>query len=207
MPTTDTTQGSNAWNGWDVEVLHDLGAKPSKNNIMFLDWWQSYEHSNAKNNPLNLTAPAGTGSINSAGVQNYSSPALGAQYTANLISSGNYPTIYKMLKTDNLKGVLLGNTSISSKGDLGHGPLENLVAELRKWGSGTFADKLAGGESTASQTVQTYDSVTSWLGWISQNWDRVLFIIGGGVLVILALVMVGKQQTQKNMFTFARGDE
>lgn len=41
--------------------------------------------------------------------------------------------------------------------------------------------------------------------WIKGNWDRLLFVIGGAILVILALVFVGKS-VQKNTFSFERGD-
>src|SRR5215831_14159224 len=130
MPTATATQkqqeGANAWPGWEIEVLHDLGAPPNQNNINFLDAWQTFEHSQAHNNPLNITAPAGTGSINSAGVQSYATRQQGAKYTANLIQSG-YPTIYGMLKAGDLKSVLFNSDKLNS-----------FIDELDKWGSHNF---------------------------------------------------------------------
>lgn len=41
--------------------------------------------------------------------------------------------------------------------------------------------------------------------WIGGNWDRIFFVVGGAILVIIGLVMLGK--SGNNTFTFARGDE
>jgi hypothetical protein len=204
MPTS-YNMGTNAWNGWEVEVLNDLGAKTSKNNIAFLDWWQEFEHSDAVNNPLNLTKPIGVGSINSDGVQSYKSQTLAAQYTADNIK--RYPTLYKMLKTDNVSGTLLGSTDVFG----GHlSSLQHLVSELNTWGSHNFANKLSGGTSSIDKTVTTGQSIwSSWqtfFNWLSGNWDRVLFVAGGAILIIIAILIIGKSQTQKATFSFARGE-
>lgn len=200
--------GANAWSGWEVQVLTDLGAPTSKLNIAFLDEWQAYEHSTAKNNPLNLTAPKGIASINSDNVQSYATQQEGAMFTANNIRSGMYPTIYKMLKTDSVKNTLLGESSI---GALHLSSLQDLVTELRKWGSGTFADKLSGGTSAIDKTTEAvqapFKDWNSFISWMGTNWDRVLFVLGGVILIIIALIFVAKTQATKATFSFARGDE
>lgn len=192
--TSSFNQGSNAWPGWEVQVLHDLGAPVSKLNVAFLDEWQTYERSNARNNPLNITAPVGSGTLNSAGVQSYSDRIQAAQYTANAIKQ--YPTLYKMLKTDNVKGVALGSTSIFG----GHlSPLQHLVSDLNKWGSHSFAAKLQGQTSAIDKTVTTGQSVVSDIThpfeWLGQNWDRVLLGIAGFVLLGFGLYMIFKSQS------------
>jgi len=204
MPTSTATQkqteGTNAWPGWEIQVLHDLGAPVSQANVGFLQEWQMYEHSEAKNNPLNITAPAGSGSINSAGVQNYSSRQQGARYTAQVISGGNYPTIYKMLKGDNV-----GNTFLH------HTP--DLVKELNLWGSKSFAEKIhSGSESVldkagdvAHQAADVITAPVDAIKWVFKNWDRILFVIGGAVLIIIGIIVLVKGQS-KNTFTFERGE-
>lgn len=210
MPSSSTTtpapnQGTNAWPGWEIQVLHDLGAPTSKDNIAFLDTWQEYEHSKAINNPLNLTGPAGTGSINSAGVQNYATRQQGAQYTAQNIA--NYPTIYKMLKSDNVKGTLLGHSSFG-----GLSSLQHLVTDLQKWGSKSFAAKLAGGTSGVDKAVTTgqavaapFSAIGDAVAWVGSNWERILFVLGGTILVIIGLIVL-LRNNQKNTFTFERGE-
>lgn len=206
MPSSSPTVATdNAWPGWEVMVLHDLGAPTSKDNIFFLDTWHKYELSKAKNNPLNLTGPSGTGSINSDGVQNYATREQGAKYTAQNIS--HYPTIYKMLKSDNVKGTLLGHSTFG-----GLSSLQHLVTDLNKWGSHSFADSLSGGTSAVDKTVTTGQKVADTLTapidaikWVFENWDRVLFVIGGAVLVIIGLVVL-LRQNNKNVFTFQRGE-
>lgn len=206
-PSASATQnvGANAWPGWDIMVLHDLGAPTSKDNIAFLDLWQQYEQSKAKNNPLNLTGPSGTGSINSDGVQNYATREQGAKYTADNIA--HYPTIYKMLKSDNVKGTLLGHSTFGSTSSLQH-----LVTDLQKWGSDTFAAKLSGGTSLVDKGVSVAHTVTApfsaigdVVAWVGNNWSRILFVIGGSILVIIGLIVL-LRNNQKNTFTFERGE-
>lgn len=211
MPTVTPSpakgQGSNAWPGWEIMVLHDLGAPTSKDNIAFLDLWQQFENSKAQNNPLNLTGPSGTGSINSDGVQNYATREQGAKYTAQNIT--HYPTLYKMLKSNNVKGTLLGST------DIIHGklsPLSHLVDDLRKWGSKSFADQLSGGTSAIDKGTQVahdaaapFNAAIDAFNWVKDNWDRILFVIGGTILVIIGIVVL-LRQNQNNTFTFERGE-
>lgn len=197
--------GPNAWAGWETDVLADLGnAHPDKLTIAFLDWWQTFEFSKATNNPLNLTAPAGVSSINSAGVQSYATRQQGALYTAHNIQR-NYPTLYNMLKNDKVKDVLLGHTDIIH----GHlSSLQNLVDELNKWGSHNFADKLSGGTSAIDTGTKTGQNIvgkfTGIWDFLSNDWERILFVVGGSILIILAIIILAKQQ-QSNTFTFSKG--
>jgi len=200
----DTKPGANAWNGWEVMVLHDLGAPTSNTNIQFLALWQQFERSAAKNNPLNLTAPAGYTQINSAGVQSYGTQVEAAQFTANNIK--NYPTLYKMLKSDSVNSVLHSRPSLSR---LQLSPNAHLVSDLRKWGSGTFADFLAGGLSPGDKTtlaVQApFHDISSAWNWVGNNWGRILYVIGGIIIGIIALNFLAKSQSN-NTFTFSKGE-
>jgi hypothetical protein len=196
--TVEKNQGPNAFSGWAVMVLHDLGAPTSSANIYFLEWWQTYEHSAAKNNPLNITGPAGTSTLsgNSSGVQNYATPKQGAQYTANNIKA--YPTIYNMLKSNNVAGTLLSST------DILHGklsPHQHLITDLQKWGSDNFAKALGGGsviDSAVTGGQSVWNDLTGWtqvFGWIQGNWERIFYVIGGVALVLIALIFIAKSQT------------
>lgn len=191
--------GSNAWGGWEIMVLNDLGAPTTgdggKANIEFLDLWQTFERSTARNNPLNLTAPTGYAQINSANVQSYATPQEGAKFTADNIR--RYSTIYSMLKTGHVKQTLLGSTGII--GGFHLSPASHLVSDLRKWGSGNFADYLSGGLSTADKTATAvaapfHDLASAW-NWVGNNWERVLFVLGGTIIAIIAIIYIAKKQT------------
>jgi hypothetical protein len=209
--------GTNAWAGWEEDVIGYLGVPNSKENIEFLDVWQQFEHSKAHNNPLNLTKPTGVASINSNGVQSYATAAQGALYTANNIKR-NYPTIYGLLQGGNPLDIFVLHKADPKK-------QQALIKELRTWGSGTYADylqQLAGGGTgglfrdpntgkdipaySPGQSVVKWSGIGDFLAWIQNNWGRVAWVFAGAILVIIALVMIGKS-AQSNTFTFARGDE
>lgn len=189
----DANPGHNSWPAWEVAVLQDMGAPISKGNIEFLALWQEYEHSNAFNNPLNLTAPKGYAAINQNGVQSYGTRQEAAQFTANNIMQ--YPTLYKMLKTNNVYGVLNSRPSLT-KGQLS--PDAHLISDLQKWGSGTFASFLNTGAAPGDTAVKTAQSVGSGIAgaieapfkWLGGNWQRIFFVLGGVILVIIALLLV-----------------
>ena len=210
--------GTNAWTGWEEDVIGYLGVPNTVENKEFLDVWQQFEHSNAHNNPLNLTKPTGVATINSAGVQSYSTAAQGALYTANNIkNSGYYPTIYAALQSGKPLDIF-----VLHKGD----PKKQLaiIAELRKWGSGTYADylsQLTGGKAgqggsgglfedpNTGKDIPAYSPGQSAANWVNDhlfgNWEQILFVALGIILVLIAILMIAKSQ-QSNTFTFARGD-
>ena len=214
--------GPNAWTGWEEDVIGYLGVPNTKENIEFLDVWQQFEHSNAHNNPLNLTKPTGIATINSAGVQSYSTAAQGALYTANNIkNSGYYPTIYAALQSGKPLDIF-----VLHKGD----PNKQLaiIKELRKWGSGTYADylsQLTGGkvgqggsggifrDPTTGKDIPAYSPGESAVNFMENLWNEILkyaeragFVVLGVILVLLAIIFIAKSQASNNTFTFARGD-
>jgi hypothetical protein len=128
----------NTWQGWEAAVLNAIGAPVTDANVAFLDAWNNAEQSGASYNPLNTTQPAsGSWSYNSAGVQEYNSPAQGANAIAATLENGYYPNILTALRSGN---PLDGN-------------IASMEAELTTWGTGPgFLQSLLGGPPP-SQTV------------------------------------------------------
>jgi hypothetical protein len=178
--------GPNAWPGWDAQVINDLGGKVTSDSLWFLDSWQVTEYSNASNNPLNLTAPSGIATINSAGVQSYATQLQGAQHTADLIRN-NYPEIYDMLVNDKVKDTLFNSDK-----------LNKLISELNKWGSKSFASSLGKGTSISTDVTNIVKSpfkdITSFFGWVSDNWQRILFFLGGAIAIVIGGLFIFKSQ-------------
>lgn len=118
-----------AWPGWEVELLAALSAPDTAANRKWLDTWHSFEQSGAKNNPLNTTQPWPLATdYNSAGVKNYPSHAAGIAATVETLRNGRYDAILAALET--------GNPATFQ-------PDVTLAAELRVWGSVSFADTIA----------------------------------------------------------------
>lgn len=91
------------WSGWEQDVLRALGDVPTSADIQFLDSWQRAEGGGAVYNPLNttLTEPGAT-DYNTVGVKNYTSPAQGAQATAQTLEGATaYAPIVQALATGN----------------------------------------------------------------------------------------------------------
>lgn len=127
---------------WRTAVLRKLGAKPTKQNLKFLDTWQRWEggHTNndARFNWLNTTkdAPGALGSINSVGVKKFKSFGHGVQATVATLKNGRYEDIIDALKS-------------------GDPYRRNPSAGLQTWVSGSptgnpgYASKILGGKATA----------------------------------------------------------
>lgn len=192
------TPGPNAWPGWDLMVLADLGAKPTRDNLWFLDSWQLTEYSKAKNNPLNLTAPPGVSqfaSSSGAKIQTYATEREGALYTANNIKS-LYPTIHQMLVEPNgVNDVLFNNK---------YGGPQNLIQELKDWGSVSFANQLspgsvpagaAAGNAVAGLFKAPFKDIAGAITWIGNNWPRILIFIGGFLAVVIGGFFVFRAQS------------
>lgn len=133
---------------WQTAVLDAIGAPKTKSNVDFLTSWHAFEQSNATNNPLNTTAYAptpatvGTGAINNAGVQNYASPSAGVAATAAFLQMPNYSGILSALRSGDATGAALSPTHTIT-----------IQAELRKWGSVSFANNIAGGSGGTAAPV------------------------------------------------------
>lgn len=109
---------------WAVAILDALGAPATGANVASLRGWFLREGGGGANNPMNTTlanVPGAAGSINSVGVQNYSTPADGVNATA-VTLNGGYPAIVADLKAGNG----LANPSPEAQ------------AELSKWSGGGY---------------------------------------------------------------------
>lgn len=139
------------WSGWEGDVLRAIGAPASAANVAFLDTWQRYEGGSAAFNPLNTTqSEPGATDYNSVGVKNYPSAAVGAKATAATLENGRYDAVVSALRTGNPQ------------------PSSEMESEIRTWGTGGFADLLAGGskptKGTSSGQVATNTGNGSFTG-------------------------------------------
>ncbi len=112
--------------GWARGLLRDLGDPASRSNINSLGAWARLEggnwHNSARFNPLNTTQRApGSHSINSVGVQSYTSWREGNKAEADTIRNG----FYRLIASDLHKGIGLHHS--------------NLAGEFATWGTGAGA--------------------------------------------------------------------
>jgi len=90
-------------------IVLDLGGVPTPTNLKLLAAWSYCEKPHYAgsswqwNNPLNTTEPCCgyTGSVNSAGVKIYPTPANGVQATVKTLQNGYYPQLVQALLTSN----------------------------------------------------------------------------------------------------------
>lgn len=103
----------------------------TQENIKFLDEWHAYEGGAAAYNPLNTTLRMpGATNYNSAGVQQYVSAAQGAEATVLTLENGYYPHVLAALK---------------SGSPYTYQDRAGLVANIKTWGTTSFANALRGG--------------------------------------------------------------
>lgn len=197
LPYGTALTGSNA-QAWAEQILSDLGAPQTAADIQSLMDWFAREGGGGANNPLNTTlrTSGASGSINSVGVQSYSSPQTGASADAATIAGGNYPSILADLK--------------SGKGIVGSSD-PSVAAELRTWSGGGYSS-VSGtpslGSGTAIDTSGTPASTTSVLGDLTglsifqpfanfftdvtsaDIWERIGLILFGFALIGIGLLML-----------------
>ena len=200
--TTGGSSGTNAPPGWAAKVLGLLGIKATAADVTFLDTWQTYEKSNATNNPLNTTlvTAASTGEINSAHVQNFGTALGGEQANAAFLQ--NYTSLVAALKSGDPYGY-------AAKSDAN---AQGVVSNLSKWGSKNFSavfayqnnvaytdtttnqtnrDPATGGQTSTTTTGPTgvLGEITAVLEWpFQQNRiQRAGWILAGAILVIIAI--------------------
>jgi hypothetical protein len=82
-------------------ILTCIGAKPTKNNLMFMYAWRQAEGGKAKNNPFNTSHKMpGSTTYNSHGVQNYKNSEDGIQATCRTLKNGRYDKVVQGFKND-----------------------------------------------------------------------------------------------------------
>lgn len=185
-----------AWAGWESDVLRELGLPDTDANRRFLATWQRFEGGTAAYNPLNTTLGVGASTAyNAVGVRNYPSRGVGVKATAATLSNARYAGIRRALAT----------------GDPFHvdaSTQRGIVAGLSNWVSGTatggidYANRILGAAGKAAGNAigstptggaigAVGDAVTApakGVGWVLGNWDRVLLVIGGFLLLVLGLL-------------------
>lgn len=145
--------------GWRKDVLRQLGAPITKQNLNFLGTWQRWEggHTNndARYNWLNTTsnAPGAVRSINSVGVKAFDSYRSGINATVQTLNNGRYGDVVDALRSGDpykKKPVAGLSTWLSGK--------PNSEAGIRYASRVLGSPVSAGGESraTANRTGQSY---------------------------------------------------
>ena len=90
-------------------VLSCIGAKPTKDNMLFMYAWRQAEHGlyekklAAKNNPFNTTQPMQRATFlkgNTHGVKNYQTTQDGIRATCDTLKNGKYEKILKAFRND-----------------------------------------------------------------------------------------------------------
>jgi len=109
---------------WAHAILAALGAPATQANLNSMIDWFNREGGGGENNPLNTTlqTTGATGSINSAGVKNYDTPADGVAATVKTLAGG-YPAIVAALKA---------GTGLSNAGS-------QVSSELSTWSGGGYS--------------------------------------------------------------------
>jgi hypothetical protein len=189
-----------AWQGWERDVLHELGLPDTEQNRRFLAVWQRFEGGKAANNPLNTTLNVGGATTyNQAGVRNYPSPRVGARATAATLRNPNYAGVRAALATGDpsqltqpqREGLFAGlSTWVSGSATKG------LAYATRIWGA--FTGRFEGPTDTRTHAtgrgvVGAVTAVPQAFGWAFANWDRVLEVLGGFALLVFGLLRLSGQ--------------
>jgi hypothetical protein len=115
-------KGTQDQQDWAKDFLTQVGAPITSENLAAMTTWMAYEGGHWKNsatyNPLNTTleTSASTGSMNSVGVQKYSSYAGGLSATVQTINNGLYGNVLDALKQGNNSQAVLSAVSASPWG-------------------------------------------------------------------------------------------
>lgn len=148
------------WNGWGAQLLGQLGAPATPQNLKFLQAWQRAEGGSASYNPLNTTQGFnGATSYNSAGVKNYGSASAGLAATKATLLNGRYGNIVGDLRSGHATAAQLATDVANSPWGTGSGVLKVLGSGPVKGTRTTqaaqqqVATQIAGGAPSASQAM------------------------------------------------------
>jgi hypothetical protein len=110
------------------KVLECIGAKPTKDNMLFMYAWRQSEGGQADFNPLNTTkSMSNATNYNSVGVKNYKNIEDGIKATCDTLKLSHYRDIVEGLKND------VGLYELSR------------MQGLKKWGTGELLAKVVDG--------------------------------------------------------------
>lgn len=202
------------------EVLAGIGAPASTQNVDWIVSWSRAEASTAANNPLDTTLhTSGSYALpgNSAGVQQYPSETAGVAATVATLKGGNY---YPELVKDFQKGNIISSYQTDP----------SLLSQLETWGGGASywaavasnASQAAGGGSlpagsgapspgpnaggtSTGPTTQPVGFFSSPLGTTEALAVRAIFGIAGIALLVVALILISKAVTSRNVVSAGAG--
>lgn len=131
---------------WRTDVLKELGAPVTPNNLRFLNAWQQAEGTRARHNPLATThGYPGSGNFNSVGVKNYPSYEAGVYATVRTLQNGRYEPIVDGLRDGRVAPLELGRRVAASPWGTGQGVVRVL--------GGASPSRQGGAALTAATTV------------------------------------------------------
>ena len=116
------------WSGWPADLLKRAGLPTTTSNLAFLSAWHTYDNTNCRNNPIDLSRNVAGSSPCGAlptgrQARNYTSPAQAASAFNAQLKSGAYPHLLAALRSGQPYAV--ANPSL-------------VAQDLGKWGSGIF---------------------------------------------------------------------
>lgn len=195
---------------WEVDLLRRLDAPATKANIRFLNAWARREGAGGYNNPFNSTQRInGSTSVpGTPGVQNYATPADGAEATYNTLTNGLYPDIVAALRsgkastTKRYNGLHIWSAGPNGPATAGYYSLAGVPTTPPNTapgtGTGTAAtDQGAGGPSGCQHKISVKASVIP-LGSICLDKPIAMAAMAGGGLIMaagLAVIIIGTIRT------------
>ena len=206
---------------WRVDVLRALKAPINAVNLKFLRDWQQREGGHTANsaswNWLNTTSGTQYPAINSVGVRKFPNYATGISQTVSTLQNGRYTSVVRGLRSGNpysstLRQGVLGDLSTWVSGSRTRGlryaanvlgaPGGNVPQsqeEIDKAAQARLQGQLQGlggpvgklrdvGGGVVDVVKAPYEAIR----WVGGNWDRVLEVTGGFILLLVGLILLGR---------------
>jgi hypothetical protein len=138
------------------EILQNIGAPVSDENLKFFYAWRQAEGATAAFNPFNTTQPMpGATKYNSVGVRNYKSAEDGIAATVKTLTNGRYPEILSKLKSD-----------------AGAVEIANSISDLKTWGTGAGVLRVLSGSTINPPAINGLMSAPKDLSVKDMNKDK-----------------------------------
>lgn len=138
------------------EILQNISAPVSDENLKFFYAWRQAEGATAAFNPFNTTQPMpGATKYNSVGVRNYKSAEDGIAATVKTLTNGHYPEILSKLKSD-----------------AGAVEIANSLSDLKTWGTGAGVLRVLSGSTINPPAINGLMSAPKDLSVKDTNIDK-----------------------------------
>lgn len=229
------TQGTEP-GGWQEAFLKSIGAPVTQTNLTFLTEWFNEEHGSSGTtgeplgglyNPFDTTlkAPGSTTLAgNSAGVQNYQTPAEGIAATASTIEESAYANLLAALRNPNSTVSSLQSAEAASpwgtwgsypstapsnvpsvstegtlystiyKGDANQGASGSSLTPAEQKADNAYANASNNNANAIVNGVKGTLSSLDPLSWLENAAGEIFFLIFGLALVIVGLVVTFRQE-------------